>query len=94
MNLPNQKNRGIDMCVDEKIVSSVGSRFKLLRQAAGWTASQVAEELGVSRQTIVNIETKKTPFSKMQCLAFLNILNERSKTVRDLEDILKALIVA
>ena len=81
------------MCVSKQTIDTVYNRFRLLRQAAGWTAQQVAAELGVSRQTIVNIETKKTPFSKMHCLAFLAVLNERGDEVPDLRKIVKAVLV-
>ncbi|MEI6286600.1 MAG: helix-turn-helix transcriptional regulator [Bacillota bacterium] len=81
------------MCVSNQTIETVYNRFKLLRQAAGWTSAQVAAELGVSRQTIVNIETKKTPFSKMHCIAFMAVLNERGAEVPDLKKIVKAVLV-
>ena len=64
------------MCISQQTIDTVHDKFKLLRMAAGWTAQQTARELGVYRQTVVNIE-KKTPFSKLHCLAFLAVLNER-----------------
>ncbi|MFA6075407.1 MAG: helix-turn-helix transcriptional regulator [Negativicutes bacterium] len=81
------------MCVSKQTIETVYNRFKLLRQAAGWTAQQAAAELGVSRQTIVNIETKKTPFSKIHCLAYMAVLDERAKNVPDLQKIVKAVLV-
>ena len=80
------------MCVSKQTIETVHNRFRLLRQAAGWTSAQVAAQLGVSRQTIVNIETKKTPFSKMHCIAYLAILSERSTEVPDLKKIVTAVL--
>ena len=80
------------MCISKQTIETVHDKFKLLRMAAGWTAQQTARELGVSRQTVVNIENKKTPFSKMHCLAFLAVLNERGTEVPDLKKIMKAVL--
>lgn len=81
------------MCVSNQTIEMVYNRFKLLRQAAGWTAEQVAAELGVTRQTIVNIETKKTPFSKIHGIAYLTVLKERAEEVPDLNKIVRAVLV-
>lgn len=47
-----------------------------IRKVAGWTAEQFGEEIGVTRQTISNLERKKTPLSKTQYLAMRAVLNQ------------------
>jgi len=80
------------MSVSKQTIETVYNRFKFLRQAAGWTSEQVAAELGLSRQTIVNIETKKMPLSRIQCIAFLAILNERGFELPELQKIVRAVL--
>ena len=40
-----------------------------IRKVAGWTTQQLADELGVARQTVSNLETGKSPMTKLQYLA-------------------------
>ena len=35
-----------------------------IRKVAGWTTQQLADELGVARQTVSNLETGKSPMTK------------------------------
>lgn len=44
-----------------------------IRKVAGWTTQQLADELGVARQTVSNLETGKSPMTKLQYLALLKI---------------------
>ena len=39
-----------------------------IRKVAGWTTQQLADELGVARQTVSNLETGKSPMTKLQYL--------------------------
>lgn len=45
----------------------------LLRKAAGWTAVDLANTLGVTRQTIYNLESGVTNLSKTQYIALKEI---------------------
>ncbi|MEI6287559.1 MAG: helix-turn-helix transcriptional regulator [Bacillota bacterium] len=80
------------MNVDLSTIKIVQNRFKLLRQAANWTSQQVADELGITRQTVACIEGHKAPLTKSNCIAFLAILEHRSKEVPDLMDIVRVVI--
>lgn len=40
-----------------------------LRKVAGWSAEGFAERLGVTRQTIINLESRTTQMTKIQYLA-------------------------
>ena len=78
--------------LDKAAIAAVQSRFKLLRQAANWTAQDLADELGISRQTIVCIEGKKTNLTKPNCIAFLAVLERRAKVVPDLMDFVRVVV--
>lgn len=44
---------------EEKEIMDFCSNLKYLRQSAGWTQEELAKRIGVTRQTITAIETKK-----------------------------------
>ena len=46
-----------------------------IRKIAGWTAEQLGEKIGVTKQTISNLEKSKTPMSLTQYLAIRSILD-------------------
>lgn len=46
-----------------------------IRKIAGWTAEQLADKIGVTKQTISNLETGKTPMNLTQYIAIRTILD-------------------
>ena len=78
--------------VTENILQRIGDNFKLLRTAAGWTGTELAEKLGSTRQWVHSIESKRKNFSKMHCLAYLKILDERGKEKPEVKYVLEALM--
>lgn len=46
-----------------------------IRKVSGWTAQQLGDEMGVTRQTVSNLELGKTPMTKTQYLALRTVLN-------------------
>ncbi len=46
-----------------------------IRKIAGWTAEQLGEKIGVTKQTISNLEKLKTPMSLTQYIAIRSILD-------------------
>ena len=46
-----------------------------IRKVAGWTTQQLADELGVARQTVSNLETGKSPMTKLQYLALRTVFS-------------------
>lgn len=57
----------------------------VIRQAGGWTAEEFGKMIGVTKQTISNLETKKTVMSKTQYIAIRAVLDyEVSKRSDDL----------
>lgn len=52
----------------------------LIRNAAGWTAEELGQKIGVTKQTISNIETLKTRMSKTQYLAIQMVISQKIAT--------------
>lgn len=46
-----------------------------IRKIAGWTAEVLGEKIGVTKQTISNLENNKTPMSFTQYIAIRSILD-------------------
>ena len=60
---------------EEKIIRLQKS-LSTLRKKAGWSAESLGERLGVTRQTIVNLETGQTKMTKVQYFAIRYIFDE------------------
>ena len=50
-----------------------------LRKTAGWSAERLGQELDVTRQTIVNLETGKAKMTKVQYLAIRSVFDTEAK---------------
>lgn len=46
-----------------------------IRKIAGWTAEQLGEKIGVTKQTISNLENEKTPMTLTQYIAIRAIID-------------------
>lgn len=53
--------------------------FKAIRKALGWSITSAAEKLGVSRQTIFNIDAGRSKMTKTQYLAICYLIDEDVK---------------
>ena len=67
----------------------------LIRRAIGWTASEFGEQIGVTRQTINNIESGRNKLTKIQYIAMRSVVDaeivkhqEETKMVKILLDML------
>ena len=47
----------------------------LIRRAIGWTASEFGEQIGVTRQTINNIESGRNKLTKTQYIAMRSVID-------------------
>ena len=60
-------------------MSDIINRFQnilpLVRGSLGWSAEELGDRIGVTRQTINNIERKKTPLSKTQYIAMRSVID-------------------
>ena len=55
----------------------------LIRNAAGWTAEELGNKIGVTKQTISNLENQKTRMSKTQYLAIQMVISQKIATTPD-----------
>ena len=64
----------------------------LIRRTVGWSATKLGEEIGVTRQTINNIENGRNKLNKTQYIAIRSVLDaEINSSVHD-TDMLKILL--
>lgn len=54
-----------------------------IRKIAGWTAEQLADKIGVTKQTISNLETGKSQMSLTQYIAIRTILDHEIETNKE-----------
>jgi transcriptional regulator with XRE-family HTH domain len=66
--------------------------LKKIRTVIGWSGASLAEILGVSRQTINNLESKKTAMSVVQYLAFGAAVEQAKKRSPETMRIIDALL--
>lgn len=60
---------------DEELVSRLQARLSTIRKAAGWSGERLANELGITKQTVSSLETGKTQMTKMHYLAIRAVFN-------------------
>ena len=51
-----------------------------IRKIAGWTAEQLGEKIGVTKQTISNLENVKTPMTLTQYIAIRSVIDYEIQT--------------
>lgn len=75
-------------------ISQFQENLGALRKVAGWTTQQLANELGVARQTISNLETGRSPMTKLQYLALRTVFSAEIAECgnRELAKIIKTLV--
>lgn len=61
---------------EEQRLSNLQNNLATIRKVAGWTSDRLGEEIGVTRQTISNLEKNRTPLTKTQYLAIRAVLNQ------------------
>lgn len=64
-------------------VEKLQKYLPLIRNAAGWTAEELGNKIGVTKQTISNLENQKTKMSKTQYLAIQMVISQKIATSLD-----------
>lgn len=59
----------------EKEIARLQDNLLLIRKAGGWSAEEFGDMIGVTKQTISNLENKKTLMSKTQYIAIRAVLD-------------------
>ena len=68
--------------VREAKVKRLQQNLASIRKIARWTAAELGDEIGVTKQTISNLENEKTPMNYTQYLAIRAVLSrEEENTV-------------
>ena len=80
--------------IEQLWISQFQENLGALRKVAGWTTQQLANELGVARQTISNLETGRSPMTKLQYLALRTVFSAEIAEYgnRELAKIIKTLV--
>ena len=73
------------MINSEKSIKSLQENLSMLRKLYGWTMEQLGEKIGVTKQTISNLEHGKPQMSKVQYIAIRTIF-ETEASERDPEE--------
>ena len=60
----------------QKKIQLLQQNLRSIRQIAGWTAERLGEKIGVTKQTIGDLENIKRPMNLTQYLAIRSILVE------------------
>lgn len=60
---------------DEELISRLQAHLSTIRKAAGWSGERLANELGITKQTVSSLETGKTQMTKMHYLAIRAVFN-------------------
>ena len=78
----------------EKQIEKLRQNLGAIRKLAGWTAEDLGDKIGVTKQTISNLENNKNPMNFTQYLAIRTILdheianNTENTILREAVDIL------
>lgn len=73
------------MINSEESIKSLQENLSMLRRLYGWTMEQLGEKIGVTKQTISNLEHGKPQMSKVQYIAIRTIF-ETEASERDTEE--------
>lgn len=76
----------------DKEIKLMQENLKQLREIAKWSVQDFADILGVTRQTINNLETKKTEMTKLQYLAIRSCFDYEANNNETLRDLLNLLV--
>lgn len=67
----------------QKQIQLLQQNLSSIRKIAGWTAEQLGEKIGVTKQTISNLENSKTPMNLTQYIAIRTVLDYEIESNQD-----------
>lgn len=77
---------------EDKLIGRFQENLAAIRKVARMTAQELADEIGVSRQTINALEHGKTKMNKTQYLALRSVFNFKASNNQALAQVIKALV--
>ena len=78
--------------LEDELVQRFQDNLAKIRKVADMTAQELADEIGVTRQTISSLESKKTKMNRTQYLALRSVFNYRAASNQELALIIKTLV--
>lgn len=79
----------------ERSIRRLQQNLSSIRKIAGWTTEVLGDKIGVTKQTISNLENRKTQMSFTQYIAIRSVLDyeiEKNKENKVLSDVVKLLL--
>ncbi len=73
-------------------IERMQNNLLLIRRAVGWTAEEFGERIGVTRQTINNIENRRNKLTKTQYIAMRSVLDAEMVRVPEETEMLRTLL--
>lgn len=73
-------------------ITRMQDNLLLIRRTVGWTAEEFGEKIGVTRQTINNIESGRNKLTKTQYIAMRSVLDAEMIQTPDDTEMLKVLL--
>jgi len=73
--------------MEEKIIARLQDNLVTIRHLLGWSAEKLGEGIGVSKQTISNMENKRSPITMAQYMAIRTIIENEINSRSDEEKI-------
>ncbi|MBQ3784490.1 MAG: helix-turn-helix transcriptional regulator [Lachnospiraceae bacterium] len=69
--------------VVDKEIAKLQNNLQAIRKIAGWTTEELGEQIGVTKQTISNLENHKTTMTKTQYIALRTVIDYEIATNTD-----------
>ena len=63
------------MNTEEKYISKLQNSLTIIRKVAGWSTEELGNKIGVSKQTISNIERQNTKLTLTQYIAIRSVID-------------------
>ena len=80
------------MVINEEEVGRLGQVLGLARQSLGWSTERLASEIGVTRQTVNNLESGRGRLSKTQYMALRCLFDDEMETHPEETEMLATLL--
>ena len=80
------------MDTNEKKIERLQNNLFAIRKIIGWTTEDFANRIGVTKQTISNLENKKSKMTLTQYIAIRAILDYEAQTNEDMKEILPGIM--
>lgn len=77
----------------QKQIILLQQNLRSIRKIAGWTAEQLGDKIGLTKQSISNLENNKTPMSLTQYIAIRAVLDFEMQTHPNKEILEKVLYI-